>query len=131
MPVLSEKVREGYGLGYAVEFLTRRLDDLARLPECVEVWQWRQEQFTLLDGPQTLLLVVALHRRSRRVCGMDPRTIAIPGMCPDCGVPALLRHDDDPDRIWCSVCNKTLTEAGYLKAQRMQFAPVTPATDPR
>lgn len=117
----SAPVREGYGLSQAVYFLEPRVDALARMPAADGH----------LSGAELLLLVGMLHRRARKVCGLDPRTIQLPGLCPSCSVPSLRRHDDDPERVWCAACNMQLAKEAYYAAQRMQFAPVTPASEAR
>lgn len=115
------KVREGYGLSDAVFYLEPRVDALARMPAVDGD----------LSGAELLLMLGELHRRARRVCGLDPRTIQVPGWCPSCSVPSLRRHDDDPERVWCAACNLQLAKEDYYAAQRMQFAPVTPASEAR
>jgi hypothetical protein len=112
--------REGYSLDASIRYLEPRVQDLARLPP-LEDW----------GGPEYLVLFGELHRRSRRVCGLDPRTVSVPGFCPSCSVPSLRRHDDDPERIWCARCQGQLSREDYFAAQRMQFAPVTPSAEPR
>lgn len=126
----SAKVREGYGLSDAVAFLHPRVDDMATMPPFVGLWA--SEAPSLADGPQVLLLLGELHRRARKVCGVDPKVIRVPGVCPSCSVPALRRYEDDPGRVWCHFCNLQMSGREYLQAQRMQFAaPVTPAAEPR
>lgn len=116
-----QPVREGYGLSASVAFLGPRVDDLARMPAKVALWA--SETPSAMDGAQVLVLVGELHRRARRVCGVDPKVIRVPGNCPSCSVPALRRHDDDPERYWCQMCNLQVSRADYLAAQRMIFSP--------
>ena len=124
----SSKVREGFALSSAVHFLYPRVDELAQTPMVPTRFD---DDLGDLDGAQVLYLIGLLHRRARRVCGVDPRTVQVPGFCPSCSVPGLRRHDDDPERYWCAVCNVQIAQQDYYAAQRMQFAPVTTVVDPR
>jgi len=125
---LSVKVREGYGLSDAVSFLHPRIDDLARMPAKVALWG--SERAYGLDGAGLLGLFSELHHRARKVCGLDPRTIRLPGECPSCSVPALRRTDDKPDRVWCAACNLQITHSDYLSSQTMMLR-VTPVSEGR
>jgi hypothetical protein len=118
----SPWVREGFALSSSIAFLYPRVDELALTASVPARWD---DDLGDLDGPQTLYTVGVLHRRARRVCGVDPRTIRVPGLCPSCSAPTLCRHDDDPQRLWCAACHIQLDEQQYYAAQRMQFAPVT------
>jgi hypothetical protein len=113
-------VREGFSLDSSIRYLQPRVDDLALLPaEFGPIGEdWEQ-----CSGVDLLLMVGELHRQARRVCGLDPRTISVPGDCPGCAVPSLRRHDDDPERIWCQRCHLQLSKVGYYSATRMQYAP--------
>jgi hypothetical protein len=124
----SVMVREGFALTSAIAFLYPRVDELALTPAVPAGWDDDLED---LDGPQVLYTFGVLHRRARRVCGIDPKTVAVPGLCPSCSVPGLRRHDDDPLRYWCTVCNVQVSQQDYFAAQRMQFAPVTRCAEPR
>lgn len=110
-------MREGYGLDAAVRFLSPRVDELAAMPAMAD----------LISGVEYLMAFSDLHRRARKVCGLDPRTISVPGDCPKCLTPTLRRHDDNPDRIWCARCPTVMTKQGYYAATRMQYAPSQPA----
>jgi len=122
MPVPeSVLVREGYGLSASVSYLEPRVDDVARMGPFVGLWG--SEGPSLADGAQVLVLVGVLHRRARKVCGIDPKTIRVPGTCPSCSVPALRRYDDDPERLWCQACKLQLGRQEYQAAQRMLFTP--------
>lgn len=121
-------VREGFALSSAVHFLYPRVDELAKTPTVPTRFD---DDCDDLDGPQTLYLIGVLHRRARRVCGVDPRTVQVPGFCPSCSVPGLRRFNDDPERYWCAACHTQFGQQDYYAAQRMQFAPVTAAQDPR
>lgn len=127
-PPISLRMREGYRLADSVFFLSPRVDDLARMPLVLGEWG---DDGAALDGPQVLLLFGFLHRRARRVCGLDPRVVGVPGHCPSCSATALRRHDDDPERVWCGFCQVRLSREDYFAAQRMQFAPVTPSPEVR
>lgn len=121
--------REGFALDSAVRFLHPRVQDVARLSVSRGDFD---EDVVELDGPGMVVLLGVLHRRSRRVCGLDPRTVCPPGDCPSCSVPALRRYDDDPGWIWCANCGRSLDREGYSRVVRMQVAaPVTPCLDPR
>jgi len=128
-PEFCLQMREGYALSDAIHYLDPRVDDLALLPASAQVWVG--EEYAWLSGAELLVRFGALHRRSRRVCGVDPATIAVPGVCPFCAVPSLRRYDDDPERYWCAACHMNLGREQYYAAQRMQFAPVTPAAEAR
>jgi hypothetical protein len=137
MPHLSVKVREGYGLSDAVSFLHPRVDDLARMPPKGALWGFQGPQMadadpspSYLDGAQVLALFSELHRRARRVCGLDPRTVRLPGECPSCSVPSLRRTDDEPDRVWCAACKLQFTHSDYIAAQTMMLG-VTPVSEGR
>lgn len=132
----SGPVREGYALTDAVGYLSPRVDDLARMPPSSALWGSQRAtgdvpELETLDGLDVLQLVGMLHRRARKVCGVDPRVIRVPGCCPSCSAPALCRHDDDPERLWCSRCNLQVTRKEYMDAQRMLWEPVTPAWEAR
>lgn len=120
-PRPPENVREGWGLDASIRYLRPRLEELALMPAIAD----------LISGVEYLLEFSTLHRRARKVCGLDPRTIGLPGDCPQCHTPTLRRHDDDAERVWCGRCNLHLSKDDYYAAQRMQFAPVTPAQDSR
>lgn len=111
-------VREGFGLEASVRYLQCRADELARMPGMANV-----DDETGFSGVDYLVLFGDLHRRARKVCGLDPRTVTVPGWCPTCGVSSLRRHDDNPDKVWCGRCRLTLSKEDYYQAQRMQFAP--------
>lgn len=124
VPVMPTQGREGFELSDAVRYLHPHVDDLAALPPVVGAWGEDGTE-SALDGLGMLSLLGALHRRARRVCGLDPRIVHVPGGCPACGAYALRRHDDDVDRFWCARCHQGMNQAEYFAAQRMQFAPVT------
>jgi hypothetical protein len=125
-----ENVREGYALSSSVAYLSPRVDDMARMPAILGLWA--AEVPSRLDGAGLLVLLGDLHRRARRVCGLEPKIIGLPGDCPRCAMTLLRRYDDDPGRIWCGFCNLQMTGHEYHQAQRMVFAPpVTPASEPR
>jgi hypothetical protein len=130
----SVPVREGYGLSDAVGFLHPRVDDLARLPPVGALWGSQRAadgvEVQELTGVQVLVLLGSLHRQARRVCGVDPRTVRLPGLCPTCSVPALTRSQDDLGRVWCGHCQARYTQQQYFAAQQMLFA-VTPGSDAR
>jgi ribosomal protein L37AE/L43A len=119
-PAPDLPMREGFALDHSVRYLRSKVDDLALLPDYAGPMGNDGEQ---CSGVELLLMVGSLHRQARRVCGLDPRTISVPGFCPQCSAQALRRHDDDPDRVWCVQCRHTLSQGAYLAAQRMQFAP--------
>lgn len=120
--------REGYALTAAIRYLEPRICDVARLPAMAGDFCDEGDDF---DGPQIILFFSTLHARARKVCGLEPRTVRVPGFCPSCSVPALQRLDDDEDRLWCSYCSARMSRVEYYAAQRMQFAPVTPDPERR
>lgn len=117
---VSLPVREGYGLDHDVRYLMAHVDDLVSLPATDAYWSTEVGEPYPMTGPDIVLRVAELHRRSRRLCGVDPRTITVPGHCDDCNTPSLRRHDDDADRVWCLHCKKHLDQDGYLRVVRLQ-----------
>jgi ribosomal protein L37AE/L43A len=117
---VSLPVREGFGLDSSVRYLRARVDDLALLPAAAGPVG---EDGVALSGLDLIVMVGRLHRRVRQVIGVDPRTITVPGDCPQCSTPTLRRHDDDTERVWCCRCRLSMSKAEYHRAARMQFAP--------
>lgn len=127
-PRVDLPVREGFSLDCSIRYLSPRVDDLARLPEAAGPVG---EDGMVYSGVDLLRLIGVLHSQARKVCGLDPRTITVPGDCPSCAAPSLRRLDDNPEKIWCVHCHLRLSKDDYYRVQRLQFAPVTPAADPR
>lgn len=121
------RVRDGFAVDQAVRYLSDRVDDLADVPTVRDP----QPPGERLTGVQALVGFGVVHRRARRCVGLLEPLVAVPGPCPECGVPALRRRGDDPSRVWCQKCHKAMTREGYYQACRMQFAPVTPEQPPR
>lgn len=115
-------VREGFAVDRAVSYLRHRIDLLPLMPPTEAVWDCDDPARSVLSGPDVILCVGALHRRSRRLCGLDSRTICVPGHCPQCEVPSLRRADDDPALIWCVHCRVRLTNDQYVAAMRGSLA---------
>lgn len=122
-PRWGAPVREGYALDADVRFLGARLYELAALPATTAYWEPEQTVTVALDGLQLLLRLRDLHRRSRKVCGLDPRTVTMPGACPICDTSSLRRHDDDIEKIWCLHCKLQLTKIEYGRVVRLQYTP--------
>lgn len=124
---LNAPVREGFALDGDVRFLLERVDTIAMLPGIEHYWLQESADVDNLDGPQIIGVLHALHRRARMMCGLDPRTITVPGDCPACETPSLRRPDDDPDRVWCQHCRQKMTAEEYNRAMRLQIpAPRNP-----
>lgn len=116
-------VREGFAVDRSIRYLQPRVYELGEMPATWHHWDMTGEHATELTGPQAMLLLSALHRKARRACGLEARSIAVPGYCGSCQAPALMRADDNPERIWCRQCRATVTSSEYLAQQRMVFAP--------
>lgn len=114
-------VREGYALDRDVRWLQEHVDGLAGLGGTRHYWRANELVLEALSGPELILEFGTLHRRARRLCGLDERTITVPGHCPDCQTPSLRRHADDPEKIWCLHCKKTMSAPEYAQAVRLQI----------
>lgn len=119
--------REGWRLDNDTTFLGNHVGDIARIPATELIWSTEAVDPTYRTGPDMLLVLGDLHRRARKLCGLDPRTIAVPGNCPGCNIPALRRRDDDPSALWCNHCRKRLTSVDYSQLVKMQLPPPAPA----
>lgn len=115
-PRWSGPVREGVALDHALRHLEANVERLAGLGAIHGCWDLSSGLSEALSGPQVLLRMGMLHRRARTVLGLAPVTITLPGECPSCRVPALRRHDDDPERIWCAACKAKLDRNRYISA---------------
>lgn len=115
--------REGFALDQAIRYLSGHVEALSRLPGIWDHWADDDGGSVELSGLSVLMLFGRLHKAARVMCGLDSRTITVPGECPTCAVPSLRRVADDADRIWCVHCRATMTSDEYLKRMRMQFAP--------
>lgn len=106
-------VREGFALDVAANALKARLDDLAAVGVTEGWWNSRTGLTEALSGPQVLMLLGSLHRRARRLTGVDAPILRIPGDCPGCCASALRRREDNPEWIWCASCGAQLTRSRY------------------
>ncbi len=113
-------VREGRAVHDALRYLHPRVEDLAGLLDPLAHWV-DDERPMQVNGPQILLLLGSYHRAARRMLGLDPRTVALPGECPECGMASLRRRQDEPERVWCHRCPARLTGAEYFRAQQLIF----------
>lgn len=119
-------VREGYALDADVHWLGKHVDDLARVPATVAHYDTDTVAPAVLDGLGMLLRLRAMHRRARVVCGLDARTVTMPGFCPTCNTTSLRREAGDTDKIWCLHCKLQLSSAEYGQVVRLQYPmPVT------
>lgn len=116
-----EPSREGWRLDHDLRYLGDHVLDLAAQPAVEHYWTTDVLEVTSRDGLGMLAALQALHRRARRVCGTDPRTITVPGECSKCSTPSLRRHDDDPGIIWCVHCRHKISGDEYTKMVRMQL----------
>lgn len=105
--------REGFVLDAAAQALRARLDDLAGVGETEGWWNSRTGLTEALSGPEVLMLLGVLHRRARRLCGLDAPILCIPGDCPGCCASSLRRRQDNTDWIWCASCGAQLTRSRY------------------
>lgn len=106
-------VREGFALDVAASALRARLDDLAEVGVTEGWWNGRTGLCEALSGPEVLMRLGALHRRARRLTGVDSPILRIPGDCPSCCAAALRRREDNTEWIWCSSCGAQLTRSRY------------------
>lgn len=123
LPSMGLPVREGFALDAAVRYLHSRLDALVGIGGVVDRWEGDGALTKDLSGLEVLLELRRLHRQARVMCGVDSRTITVPGDCPACSVPSLRRSADDADKVWCRHCRMAMTSDDYLRRMRMQFSP--------
>lgn len=114
-------VREGFALDAAAGLLRFRLDDLAQQKDVQGWWDPRSPVCVALSGPEILALFSALHRRARRLVGLDSPILRLPGECPACSVPALRRRADADDWIWCASCGGQLTRERYTQLLQLRI----------
>lgn len=114
--------REGFALDDDLRFLVARAGLLVALGP-VEHY-WRDDEFVLstMDGPAIVAEVGSMHHRAKQLCGLEPRTLRVPGDCPHCLVASLRRLDDDTERIWCEHCSRAMTGDEYSAVMRMKIA---------
>lgn len=121
-PVSRLSMREGFALDHDIRYLVERPDVIAGLPGIEHYFDEAHYVPMLMDGPGMCAQLLALHRRSRAMCGLEPRTVRLPGACPNCHLMgALRRMDDDVQRIWCAACRYALSADGYAAAMSMQM----------
>jgi hypothetical protein len=119
-PPIRKPLGYGYALDRDVKLLGVHVDELMRLPATQHYWDPAETVLSELDGVGVVLLLRRLHRVARRVCGLDPRTITVPGDCPHCEATATLRRTDfEPQVIWCVRCKRRLDLEGYRKLMMM------------
>lgn len=114
-------VREGFAMDNSIRYLQPRVDELAGMPATEAHWRLSGTVTETLSGPEVLLLLGRLHHRARKICGLEPMTITVPGMCPSCSTASLRRKDDDDDKIWCIHCRLVFSKEMYFQSQRMIF----------
>lgn len=119
--------REGWRLDQDVAFLINHVGDIARIPATTLMWSTEALEPTARTGADMLLVIGDLHRRVRKLCGLDPRTISVPGYCPECHLPALMRQEDDVDTLWCNNCRTRLSSFDYSNLVKMQLPPTATA----
>jgi hypothetical protein len=125
-------VREGFALDVAAHALRARLDELAALSVTGGWWNASTGLTDDLSGPQVLLLLSALHRRARRLTGVDAPILRLPGDCPHCCARSLRRREDNPEWIWCASCGGQLTRSEYqrlLHVTHCDLVQLSPAAD--
>lgn len=113
--------REGWRLDHDIRYLGDHVADVAALPASERHWSTEAAELTERDGIAMLAAFGALHRRARKLCGTDPRTITVPGDCPRCLAPSLRRHADNSEVIWCVHCAQKMTGDEYHAVIRMQL----------
>lgn len=121
-----EPSREGYTLDRALAYLQRAVENLAQMPATSAYWDPDEPDRLTMDGPQVILHLGAIHRRSRRACGLDARKITVPGDCPNCLATSLRRMEDDPDKVWCVNCRASFTGSEYKAAMRLDLSADAP-----
>lgn len=114
-PRWAGPVREAVALDHALRHLQARLVDVAALGEVDGYWNPSAGVTQALSGPGMLLLFGDLHFRARRLLGIFPTTITVPGMCPQCGAAALQHFDDTPEKIHCRVCASGYSRQKYAE----------------
>lgn len=119
----SMPVREGFGLDCDLRYLEPRAADLAGLRD-VHCWPYDSDERYVTDGPAIIVALRTLHSRARRMCGTQPKILALPGNCPFCRLATFRRHDDDENNIWCAKCRRKYTAHEYGRAVRLQW-PIT------
>lgn len=114
--------REGFQLDADVKFLAERVSELAELEPTTSYYTDSPEPQTL-DGVAMLELAGALHRKARRLCGLEPQLMQVPGYCPQCNAASLRRHDDNDEKVWCAACGYRVTLAGIVQLARLNLHP--------
>jgi LSD1 subclass zinc finger protein len=105
--------RDGFNVNTGCTILAPRVDLLAGLPP---VLAWHDghgspEPFEM-PGTEGLLRLAEINRRSRYATGVTERTVRLPGDCPDCGAPTLMRLAG-ADEVSCAVCRTVWPYATY------------------
>jgi hypothetical protein len=117
-----QATREGFQLDADVRFLAARVSELAELGEVVVHDPGTQAPY-LLDGVGLIELAGTLHRKARRLCGLEPQVVQVPGFCPACNAAALRRHDDNDEKVWCQVCSHRVTLQDIVQLARLNLPP--------
>lgn len=118
-PWRSEPVREGFQLDTETSLLCSNIDEVARLPQTTAYFTDADDPLTL-DGAGIFTLAGALHRKARRLCGLQPAVLQVPGFCPACSRAGLRRHDDDDSKLWCSMCGHRMAMAEHAAQALLQ-----------
>lgn len=108
-------VRQGYALHEGVKVLWPRVDLMAGLGPTLPTVHLARYRPVALSGKDALFCLRALHWRARSKIGLQPREYRLPGDCPGCSSPLLVRVDGE-DLVRCSACTSVLT---YVQYQRL------------
>lgn len=124
----QRRVRDGYAVKWAVDLLTPRLPDLARVDEAVfadypdvdpeDATRWASVEWVALTGAQGVLHLQWLRNRARATLGRVRRTTRVPGRCGCRRDGNFLYRDEprferDPCPVYCGACNQTWTPEQY------------------
>lgn len=116
---LPSNARAGYNVQAAAAVVAPRVDLLAGLGE-VGGWE---------TGVQALTRLAGLHQRARRATGLTDPAIRLPGDCPTCTVPSLIRSAGE-DTVWCATCAGVWPYAEYRLWVSMMIRPENLPTQP-
>lgn len=120
--VSRRTMREGFALDHDIRYLVERPDAIAGLPAIEHYFDEAHYVPVVMDGLEIAGELHALHRRARLMCGLEPRTLRVPGACPGCDLLGSLRRlDDDTEKVWCAACKNVLSAEQYAAAMRLQI----------
>ena len=107
-------VRPGFLTARAAAYLGNNIFALAILPPTWSYLDGLDREPVYRDGVDHILVLRQAHERVRAYVGLTDKLIKLPGACPGCNRPALLRMDGG-DTVWCEACNR---DWPYLEYRR-------------